>query len=217
MTTLAVISAGLSTPSSTRMLADRLANATVTQLGGDDVQLRVIELRELAHPLADRMLTGFASDELQRAIDTVVDADGVIVVTPVFASSYAGLFKMFIDALEPRSLRGKPVLLGATGGSARHSLVLEYALRPLFGYLGALPAPTGVFAATADWGDTAAEGGLSSRIARAATDFAQLLGAKAPADRGAGGAVAAADRDWGSDEGFADPVEFSSLLDRVRR
>ncbi len=64
-------------------------------------------------------------------------ADGVIAVTPVFTASYSGLFKSFFDLIDPTALTGTPVLIGATGGTARHSLVLDHALRPLFAYLRA--------------------------------------------------------------------------------
>ena len=74
-------------------------------------------------------------------------ADAVIVVTPIFSASYSGLFKTFFDVIEPDALAGKPVLIGATGGTARHSLALEYALRPLFTYLHAVVVPTAVYAA----------------------------------------------------------------------
>ena len=58
---IVVVSGGLSNPSSTRLLADQLATATDVALRGhgDAADLRVIELRELAHPLADHLLTGF--------------------------------------------------------------------------------------------------------------------------------------------------------------
>jgi FMN reductase len=173
---IVVISAGLANPSSTRLLADQLATATDVALRGlgDAADSRVIELRELAHPLADHLLTGFASGALAEAIETVRHADGLIVVTPVFAASYSGLFKMFFEVLEHDILRGKPVLLAATAGSARHSLVLEHAMRPLFSYLRAVTVPTAVFAATEDFGGTGSTG-LSDRIAVAAGELAGLV------------------------------------------
>jgi FMN reductase len=178
--TIAVISAGLSTPSSTRLLADRLAAATVAALGERDVEARVqvVELREHARALADRLVTGFADDTLQDALDTVAGADGIIAVTPVFTASYSGLFKTFVDVLEPDSLDGRPVLVAATAGTARHSLVLDHALRPLFTYLHAVVAPTGVFAAADDWGST----GLAERITRAAGELADLVAARPPVE-----------------------------------
>jgi len=182
MTSIVVISAGLSEESSTRMLADRLAAATRRRLesGGASVELTVVELRPLAHAIMDAMLTGFASGELADAVEAVRRADAMIAVTPVFTASYSGLFKSFFDILEMDTLKAMPVLLGATAGTARHSLVLDHALRPLFAYLKAIALPTAVFAASEDWGDVRA-GALEDRIGRAGTELAdQLLGGVAP-------------------------------------
>ena len=171
--TVAVVSAGLSQPSSTRLLADQLAGA-VRAAGaarGDRVEVITLELRELAHDITDNLLTGFPGVTLQTALDAVSSADAVIAVTPVFSGSYSGLFKSFFDVLDRDALVGSPVLLAATGGSARHSLVLDYALRPLFAYLKADIVPTGVFAATSDFGSDDAGRSLADRIGRAAGEL----------------------------------------------
>jgi FMN reductase len=174
MTHIAVISAGLSVPSSTRILADQLADATAAHLrsAGQEVELDVIELRPLAHAIADNLLTGFPAGELADAVETVRRADALVVVSPVFSASYSGLFKSFFDVLEPELLAGKPVLMAATAGTARHSLVLEHAMRPLFAYLRAVVVPTGVFAATEDFGGST---DLTARITRAAGELAGLV------------------------------------------
>ena len=179
--TIAVVSAGLSQPSSTRLLADQLAEAARREAAhrGLSVDTVTIELRELAHDITNNLLTGFAPPALQRAIDTVTTADAVIAVTPVFSASYSGLFKSFFDVLDRQALVGTPVLMAATGGSARHSLVLDYALRPLFSYLKATLVGTGVFAATADFGSDEAGRSLADRIHRSA---AELVGLIQPAD-----------------------------------
>jgi len=161
---LAVISAGLSQPSSTRLLADRLATATHAELG--EVDIEVVELRDLAVDIANNLVTGYPSAALQAAITTVTDADGLIAVTPVFTASYSGLFKSFFDVIEDKALVGKPVVIAATGGTGRHSLVLEHALRPMFVYLRTIVAPTSVYVATDDWGGTGQD--LADRVARAA-------------------------------------------------
>ncbi|MFI1421100.1 CE1759 family FMN reductase [Streptomyces sp. NPDC020731] len=167
---LVVVSAGLGVPSSTRLLGDRLAAAAAAQSPAD---VQVIELRDLAVEIAHTFTNGFPGRALSEAFDTVAGADGLIVVTPVFSASYSGLFKSFFDALsgtDPDVLAGKPVLVAATGGSARHSLVLDHALRPLFSHLRAVVVPTGVYAASEDWG---AEG-LDGRVERAAGELAAL-------------------------------------------
>ncbi|WP_403020063.1 FMN reductase [Salinibacterium sp. GXW1014] len=173
---LAVVSGGLSQPSSTRMLADRLAKATVEALGERSIEVDVttVELRDHARDLTSMMLTGFASPALEATIDAVTGADGLIVVSPVFSASYSGLFKSFFDVIDPASLEQMPVLLGATAGTPRHSLVIEHALRPLFAYLRAEPVATGVFAATDDWGSEAG-GELAARIERAARQLASRV------------------------------------------
>ncbi|MFD7292593.1 CE1759 family FMN reductase [Streptomyces sp. NPDC059897] len=167
---LVVVSAGLSAPSSTRLLADRLAAATTERVDAE-VGVEVLELRDYATEIAQHFVTGFPPARLAAALDAVAAADGLIAVTPVFSGSYSGLFKSFFDLIDKDALTGKPVLVGATGGTARHSLVTEHALRPLFTYLRAVVLPTAVYAASEDWGDE----GLASRIARAGGELARLM------------------------------------------
>jgi FMN reductase len=199
VTSIAVVSGGLSVPSSTRLLADRIAAATSEAL--EEATLEVVELRPLAHAIADNLVTGFPSGALAEAISTVRRADGLIVVTPVFAASYSGLFKSFFDVLEEGALDGKPVLIAATAGTARHSLVLEHALRPLFSYLHAVVVPTGVFAATDDFGDA----GLDRRIERAAGELAAVVGKVDPSAR----------RRRTVEDEFDEPTPFEELLRRA--
>ncbi|WP_447007860.1 FMN reductase [Saccharothrix isguenensis] len=180
MTTLAVVQAGLGSPSSTQLLATRLAEGVERLVPG--LELRTVHLRDVARDIADNLVTGFPGARLREVVESVVGADGLIAVTPTFNASYSGLFKSFVDVLEPDSLAGKPVLIGATGGTERHSLVLDHAMRPLFAYLRAIVAPTGVYAASSDWG---AEG-LPGRVDRAAGELADLLAGRAstkPAER----------------------------------
>ncbi len=196
MTSIVVITAGTSIPSSSRMLGERLGDATVAALAerGDRAQVTHIELRTLAVDLANHLATRLPNARLREAFDAVCAADGVIAVTPVFNGSYSGLFKLFFDALDENAMKDRPVLLGATGGTARHSLVIEHAMLPLFFYLKALVAPHPVFAATKDWGT--AGGKLDRRISRAGEAFARLVKASAP----------------GKGEGDLEVTDFADLL-----
>ncbi|MBZ4488587.1 FMN reductase [Microbacterium sp. cx-55] len=175
---IAVVSAGLSNPSSTRMLADRMLAATVRELAGRDIEVQadVFELRDYAHDITNNLLTGFAPPALESMINSVVSADAVIVVTPIFSTSYSGLFKSFIDVLDPDALRGTPVLIGANAGTPRHSLAIDYAIRPLFAYLHADVMSTGVFAASADWGGSGDQvAPLGERVEKAARELAEAV------------------------------------------
>ncbi|NUR26609.1 MAG: NADPH-dependent FMN reductase, partial [Catenulispora sp.] len=146
---LVVVSAGLSQPSSTRLLADRLAAATVEELKllGIAAEVHTIEVRDHAHEIVNNVLTGFPSGQWRTETEAIGAADAVIAVTPVLKASYAGIFKSLLDVLEEGALAGKPVAIAASGGTARHSLVLEHAVRPVFAYLRAVVVPTAVFAA----------------------------------------------------------------------
>jgi len=174
---LVVISAGLSQPSSTRLLADQLAAATREELerNGVTVGVQVIELRDHAHDLMNHLLTGFPSTRLKEVIDAVAAADGLIAVTPIFNASYSGLFKSFFDVVDDTMLSDKPVLIGATGGTARHSLALEHALRPMFTYLHAVVMPTAVFAATEDWAGRTVDTALRGRVRRAGRELSDQM------------------------------------------
>ena len=182
---LVVVTAGLSRPSSTRLLADRLSAAAVDAAAalGVTLDVRVLELRDLAHDVTDHMLTGFPPAGLRDALDAVTGADALIAVTPVFNASYSGLFKSFFDVVDSDALADKPVLLAATGGTARHSLALEHALRPMFAYLRAVTVLTAVFAASEDWGGAGGEagGGLRGRVDRAAAELAREVERREPA------------------------------------
>jgi FMN reductase len=203
---LVVVSAGLGQPSATRLLADRLAAAAERHLrdAGGEPAVEVIELRDQAQDLVSNLLTGFPSPRLQAAIDAVTSADGLIAVSPIFNASYSGLFKLFFDVVERDGLAGMPVLLAATGGTARHSLALEHALRPLFAYLSAATVPTAVYAAAEDWGQggTRTEAGLVERIDRAASELARAV--RQP-------------RSGTPRDPFADPVPFERLLGANQR
>lgn len=213
---IVAVSAGLSEPSSTRLLVDRLAEAVDRHVTahGEAATVEVIELRPLARLIAEQMLTRFPSGDLTAAIEKVIGADAVIAVSPVFSGSYSGLFKAFFDNLDVNALDGKPVLVGATGGSARHSLMLDHAMRPLFSYLHASVVPTGVMAATDDFGTP----GLDRRIDRAAAELVSaLLGATAGAGAAHSGFLPAdgEQREAGFTDRFDEVTDFTELLRRA--
>jgi FMN reductase len=192
---IAVVAAGLSDPSSTSMLAKQLSQATADALAerGYRPVVHHFELREIATDIADSLVTFSRSEQLSEMIAEVEQADAVITVSPVFKASYSGLFKSFWDLVDNEALRGIPVQLGATGGSPRHSLVIDNSMRPLFSYLRMRVMPVGVYAATEDWGATdqardnqSTESNasyLSQRISQAGGDLAEVTARLDPRPR----------------------------------
>ena len=214
MRKIVIISAGLSTPSSTRLLADQISDSVRSQITarGENVDFTFVELRDLAGELAQAMQTGaMPNQKLDDVKNALSEADALVAVSPVFAASYSGLFKMFFDILDPDALTSMPVLIAATAGTPRHSLVLDYAMRPLFTYFRANVVPTGVFAATEDFGG--AEGKhLDGRIQRAATELASLVVSESGAVEGFTAVDAAAPRRTSGTSIDAGFTSFENLL-----
>jgi FMN reductase len=170
---LVVVSAGVSDPSTTRLLADRATQKSIDLLrdAGTPATVNVIELSGLAVEIAQAVVSGFPGERLQAAIELIAQADAVIASTPVYKAGISGLFKSFADVLDNDLLIGKPAILAATAGTPRHAMVVDEQLRPLFAFLRAMPMPTSLFAAPDDWGSST----LGDRIARAATELTLFL------------------------------------------
>lgn len=182
-----VISAGLRTPSSTRLLADRLGAAAQGALAdrGQAAEVSTVELREHARDLTTMLLTGTPTPAIDELFAQVQAADALVLVTPIYSGAYTGMVKDLVDLLPDDALAGVPVLMGGTGGTVRHALALEHTLRPLLGHVHAVTVPTDVFAATEDFGAAAvdtADGadGLDGRVRRAARELADLVVGRTP-------------------------------------
>jgi FMN reductase len=92
-----------------------------------------IVLRDL--PAAPLLRGDAQYPDIARAVAALDAADAVVVSTPVYKAAYGGLLKTFLDLLPQFALRGKVVLPLATGGTAAHVLVVDYALRPVLASL----------------------------------------------------------------------------------
>ena len=170
---VAVVSAGTSDPSSTRLLADRAAQRVAALAGrrGHAVTTSVIELREIATDITTALTSQLITPRLRQAIDALAAADGIIAATPVYKAAASGLFTSFFDVLDGDLLIAKPVMLAATAGTARHALAVDGEMRSLFAFLRTMTTPTSLFAAPEDWSDA----GLATRVDRAALELVLLM------------------------------------------
>src|ERR1700760_1885491 len=170
---LVLVSAGASDPSSTRLLADRTADRVklLADRRGPAATGSVIERREIAADITTALVSQLVTPKLRQAITALGEADGIIAATPVYKAGPSGLFTSFFGVLDNDLLIGKPVVLAATAGTARHALVADDQMRPMFAYLRTMTAPTSLFAAPEDWSDPA----LNKRIDRAAVELVLLM------------------------------------------
>lgn len=141
---IVAISASPSRSSKTAMFVDYV----LAELGDCVADSRHIKVRDI-EPAA--LLSGNYKDEgLRSAVESVDNADAVIIATPIFKASYSGLLKSFLDLLPQFGLAGKSVLPLATGGTVAHVLSLDYALRPVLQSMGARHVIQGYFLSETD-------------------------------------------------------------------
>lgn len=219
---IVVVSGGLGTPSTSGLLGRQLAESAAGELAamGFQADVTVLELRDFATDITNNLLTGYAPPRLQEAIDTVTVAGALVMVSPVFTASVSGLFKSFIDVLDPKSLEDKPVILAATGGSPRHNLVIDYAMRPIFSYLRAKIMPTSVFASPEDWGADQGHGALADRERLAGRELALAMrqgkGLPATQDLGDTRSIAPNVSDTANPRDTMSSLPFEQLLANIK-
>ncbi|WP_295049009.1 FMN reductase [uncultured Paracoccus sp.] len=176
---IAAFAGSLSRPSRTRALVEQAAVRTALRFGGT---VAVHDLTELQPSLGQAASLDDLDATARGIVDGILAADVLIVGSPVYKGSYAGLFKHLFDLIDPAALAGKPVLLTATGGGDKHALVIEHQLRPLFAFFEAAVLPTGVYAGGADFRDgQPAAPALLDRLDRAVAQFAPFIDRSRPA------------------------------------
>jgi FMN reductase len=160
-------------PSKTRALVEQVATEVTSHT---NVRFDIFDLVDAGPGLGAALQRQDLTLPAARIIDAIEHADALIVGTPVYKGAYTGLFKHVFDLVEPRALVGKPVVLTATGGGPRHALVVEHALRPLFGFFEALTIPTAVYASDADFRDgQLVEPSILARVNAAAQQLAIMI------------------------------------------
>lgn len=165
-------------PSKTRTLVETIAAAAAERA---QLDIRLFDIVDAGPGLGSAWTRDGLSLPARRVIEAIENADALVIGSPVYKGAYSGLFKHVFDLVDPQALANKPVILAATGGGLRHALVVEHALRPLFGFFGALSLPTSIYASDADFRDgEVADDGVRQRVADAAE---QLVGILAPQRR----------------------------------
>lgn len=171
---LVVVSAGLSAASSTRRLGQLVADTACAQLADRGKSCRVthVELRHTAEAVARSLVSGSIDPSVAAEIDLLRAADGLVVATPTINASFSGILKSFFDLLPTKLLRGLPTVIAATGGTHRHTLVLDSSVRPMLGYLRAVVLPSSLFVTGDEWDGERPRPELSARIEVAGEELA---------------------------------------------
>ncbi|MDX8447846.1 FMN reductase [Mesorhizobium captivum] len=169
------ISGNLTRPSKTKAFISHIAGEVAGRIGAAAAVFDIDDLG-LSLPTARRL--GDLDPTARGVIEQLVNADVLVAGSPTFKGSYTGLFKHLFDLLDPSSLRGKPVVLAATGGGERHSLIVEHQLRPLFGFFETLTMPTAIYASDKDFADgVLVSEAIHARARQAVAEAVNVVGA----------------------------------------
>src|SRR5271166_1165491 len=136
----------------------RLLNATrwlleTARASRADLEAELINLADKRVAFADGRPAEQYKDDTAGIIESVRAADGVIVASPVYRGSFTGALKNLLDHLPIEALAGKPVGVVAMGATQHHFLGVDWHLRDVLAWFGALVAPTSVYLASADFVD----------------------------------------------------------------
>ena len=139
MSDLLTIAGSPSYPSrSAAVLTHIRALAASRGLRTDAIHVRDLDATEL-------VTARFDGPSIRDSVARVQAARTVVIATPVYKASYAGVLKAFLDLLPQDGLAGKVVFPIATGGSPAHLLAIDYALKPVLYALGAQHILSGLY------------------------------------------------------------------------
>ncbi|UJL47673.1 NAD(P)H-dependent oxidoreductase [Virgibacillus sp. NKC19-16] len=77
--------------------------------------------------------------------ETIMEADAIILGTPIFQASIPATLKNIFDLLPVDAFRDKVISMIVTAGSAKHYLIVENQVKPILGYMKAQIVQTYVF------------------------------------------------------------------------
>ncbi|MCA0010595.1 FMN reductase [Mesorhizobium sp. B292B1B] len=168
------ISGNLTRPSKTKAFISHIAGETANRIGATSA---IYDIENFGPSLPAARRLGDLDPAARAIVEQLVGADVLVAGSPTFKGSYTGLFKHLFDLLDPSSLRGKPVILAATGGGERHSLIVEHQLRPLFGFFEALTVPTAIYASDKDFADgVLVSEAIHARARQAVAEVSRVVG-----------------------------------------
>jgi FMN reductase len=102
-------------------------------------------------------LLGWGDPGVAAAVDTVKQADLLVIASPTYKATYTGLLKLFLDQFGAGSLDGAltfPLMLGA---GLQHALAPELLLKPVLVEIGGFCPVQGLFLLDTDTTLTGAE------------------------------------------------------------
>ncbi len=110
-----------------------------------DTEVTLIDLAEYNVQFSDGRNYLEYDGDTKYIAQTLMEADAIIIGTPIFQASIPATLKNVFDLLPENSFRDKVVSMLVTAGSPKHYLIAENQLKPILGYMKAQIVQTYVF------------------------------------------------------------------------
>ena len=149
-------------------LAAAMAFAAETVAGKGETE--TLNLAETPIEICDGRALDAYGAATRGAVARMISASAVLIGAPVYRASFPGVLKNLLDIAPVEALQAKPVGIVAMGGSPHHFLGVDWQLREVLTWFGALVAPISVYLTGSDFKD----GRLASENAQ--KDLAALTG-----------------------------------------
>ena len=116
-----------------------------------EVDRELINLAEKRIAFADGRPPEQYLDDTARVVHSVQAAEGIVIASPVYRGSITGALKNLLDHLPVESLAAKPVGIVAMGATPHHFLGVDWHLRDILAWFGAMIVPTSVYLDSSDF------------------------------------------------------------------
>jgi len=127
--------------------------AIETAAARPDCSASLVNLADYRISFADGRPLDRLEDDSAHLVGQIVAADAVLLASPVYRGSFTGALKNLLDLAPVEALRGKPVGIVAMGATLHHYLGVDWHLRAVLAWFGALALPTSVYLESAHFKD----------------------------------------------------------------
>jgi len=138
-----VVLSGSIIGSKTKIAMDEVINIIEKSYPAEEVTF--IDMAEYNIVFSDGRHYAEYDGDTKEVLETIMEADAIIIGTPVFQASIPATLKNIFDLLPVNAFRDKVVSIVVTAGTAKHYLMVEQQLKPILSYMKAHIVPTYVF------------------------------------------------------------------------
>jgi FMN reductase len=149
MTRLTVVLGSVTPPGRSLRAMEWAVQCASEEVPGTET--RLLNLANYKVAFADGRLPEQFGDDTAAVVRAIIEADAVLLASPVYRGSFSGALKNLLDHLPVESLAGKPCAVVAIGATQHHYLGVDRHLRDVLAWFGALLVPTSVYLCADDF------------------------------------------------------------------